>query len=144
MFDCAMENRRFYLPRHGEMGLQFFHVQDLCRMIDAILEQKPENHVFNVGNENTISIYEWVKLCYKVVGTPFKTVDVNGDIEQRDYFSFYNYEYKLDISRQKQLLADTMDLEEGLWEAFAWYKNHKTEVNVKDYLHYIDEHLANL
>lgn len=143
VFDAAMSNRKFYLPGHGEMGLQFFHVKDLCRMIDAILEQKPANHIFNVGNETTVSVYDWVKLCYKVVGTPLETVDVYEDVEQRNYFSFYHYEYKLDVTKQKQLLSETMDLEEGLAEAFAWYKDHKKEVNTKDYFGYIDTHFAN-
>ena len=48
VFDCALAGRKFYLPRKGEMGLQFFYIEDLCRMIDAILEKKPQNHIFNV------------------------------------------------------------------------------------------------
>ena len=40
VFDCAMQNRKFYLPKDGSMKLQFFHVKDLCRFMDVILEMK--------------------------------------------------------------------------------------------------------
>ena len=56
MFDCAMADRKFYLPKDGSMKLQFFHVKDLCRFMDVILEMKPAQHIFNVGNETAVSI----------------------------------------------------------------------------------------
>lgn len=143
VFECALRNNQFYLPGQGKMGLQFFYIRDLCRMIDAILEKKPETHIFNVGNEEMVSIYDWAKLCYEIVGAPFEVVHVNEEIEQRNYFSFYNYEYQLDVSRQKELLLETTDLKEGLREAFKWYQNHKDEVNVKDYFGYISRELSN-
>lgn len=143
VFECALAKRKFYIPREGQMGLQFFHVKDLCRMIDRILDTKPNHHIFNVGNEEMVSIYDWVKLCYKVANTPLETVSVYEDIEQRNYFSFYDYEYQLDVSKQKELLEKTTDLEEGLKEAFQWYLIHKEDVNRKEYLKYIDEHICN-
>lgn len=51
VFDCALENRKFYLPQEGGMKLQFFHVEDLCRFIDILVEKQPEQHIFNVGNK---------------------------------------------------------------------------------------------
>jgi hypothetical protein len=33
-------------------------------------------------------------------------------------------------------------LETGLRESFAWYIDHQEDVNRKDYLAYIDDHLA--
>lgn len=38
----------------------------------------------------------WVKLCYTVTGKEPVFVNVYGDVEQRNYFSFYDYEYYLD------------------------------------------------
>jgi len=51
VFDCALENRKFYLPQEGGMKLQFFHVEDLCRFIDILVERHPKQHIFNVGNK---------------------------------------------------------------------------------------------
>lgn len=42
VFDCALEDRNFYLPKDGEMKLHFLHVDDMCRFMDVLLEQKPE------------------------------------------------------------------------------------------------------
>ena len=40
VFDCALTNRKFYLPGKGDMKLQFFHIHDLCRFMDIILERE--------------------------------------------------------------------------------------------------------
>lgn len=138
-FECADQNRRFYLPRKGEMKLQFFHVRDLCRCIEAILDKHPANHIFNVGNEKSVSVREWVELCYRAAGRTAEYAEVHQDINQREYFSFYDYEYQLDVSRQKELIEDTIPLEEGLKEAYLWYCGHKGEVNRKGYIEYTDQ-----
>ncbi|MBQ3515484.1 MAG: NAD-dependent epimerase/dehydratase family protein [Lachnospiraceae bacterium] len=62
IFDCALADRKFYLPKDGGMKLQFFHIHDLCRFIDVLLKNKPSQHIFNVGNKDTISIREWVEI----------------------------------------------------------------------------------
>lgn len=144
VFECALEGRKFYIPKDGSMQLQFFHVKDLCRVMDAIMEECPAEHILNVGNENTISILDWVKMCYDVVGAPLEVVNVGGDVWQRNYFSFSDYEYKLDVSKQKVLLKDTMNLRDGFAEAYAWYKDNKSEVRRKDFIAFIDKELEQL
>lgn len=138
VFDCALQNRRFYLPKDGQMKLQFFHVEDLCRFIDVILEQRPKQHIFNVGNRECVSIKDWVKLCYAVAGKTAEFVNVTADVEQRKYFSFYDYEYYLDVTAQEHFMPETKDLAEGLKEAFAWYLDNEELVNRKNYFEFID------
>ena len=142
VFDCAMANRTFYLPKDGSMPLQFFDVEDLCRFMDVLLEKKPKEHIFNVGNPESISIREWVKLCYEVVGSECNMISVEKDIEQRNYFSFYDYPYELDVSRQNELMSETKPLKEGLREAYEWYRNNVDEVRKKPLMEYIDENLV--
>ena len=142
VFDCAMANRTFYLPKDGSMPLQFFDVEDLCRFMDALLEKKPKEHIFNVGNPESISIREWVELCYEVVGSECNMISVEKDIEQRNYFSFYDYPYELEVSRQNALMPETKPLKEGLREAYEWYRNNADEVRKKPLMEYIDENLV--
>ena len=141
VFDCAMEGRKFYLPQDGEMQLQFFHIQDLCRFIDILLEKKPAQHIFNVGNEGSISIREWVTLCYEAVGKQAEFINVYEDVEQRNYFSFCEYEYRLDVSKQKEWMPTTKPMREGLLEAFAWYQENREEVERRPFQEYIDKNL---
>ena len=141
VFDCALQNRKFYLPKDGEMKLQFFHVEDLCRLIDVLLEKRPDNHIFNVGNKEVISIREWVSLCYEIVGKTPEFVNVYKDIEQRYYFSFYNYEYYLDVTKQYELMGEVKPMKEGLKEAFAWYQGNEHLVMKKPMMEYIDREL---
>ena len=139
VFDCALQDRCFYLPKDGEMKLQFFHVDDLCRFIDVLLEKKPKQRIYNVGNAKAITVREWVEMCYRVAGKTVEFKNVYDDIEQRNYFSFYDYEYYLDVSKQQELMPQEKDLFEGLKEAFVWYKKNEDKVIKKDYFKFIDE-----
>lgn len=139
VFECALNDRKFYLPKDGEMKLQFFDVEDLCKLMEKILEEKPKQKIYNVGNEKAVTIKEWVALCYEAAGKNAEFINIHKDIEQRNYFSFYNYEYMLDVTKQKMLLPNTKSLKEGLKEAFIWYKDHADEVNRKSYIQYIDD-----
>ena len=141
IFDCAEQDRKFYLPGDGEMKLQFFHVEDLCRFIAVLLEKKPSERIYNVGNSEAVSIKEWVKACYKVLGKEPSFVNVTSGIEQRLYFPFYNYEYILDVTRMKALLPDTISLEDGLISSYKWYRNNRDQVNIKPLISYIEEEL---
>lgn len=141
VFDCALADRKFYVPGEGQMKLQFFHIHDLCRFIDIILENKPNHHIFNVGNKDAVSINKWVELCYNVVGKQVEFVPVYETIEQRNYFSFYDYEYVLDVSKQYELMPDVKSMDEGLKEAFEWYICNADKVNKKPFMEYIDNQL---
>ena len=120
VFDCAMRDRPFYLPGEGDMRLQFFHVRDLCRFMEILLEKHPEQKIFNVGNQETVTVKEWVTLCYKIAGKTPEFVSVDKSVFQRNYFCFHDYDYALDVSRQSEFMPDTLPLEQGLREEFAW------------------------
>ena len=142
VFECALADRKFYLPKDGEMQLQFFHIHDLCRFMDSLLEKRPKQHIFNVGNKDTISIREWVEICYNIVGKQVEFVNVHEDIEQRNYFSFYDYEYILDVSKQYELMKDVKSLDDGLRDAYDWYMYNRDKVNRKALIEYIDNNLV--
>ena len=142
VFDCAAESRPFYLPREGEMRLQFFHVRDLCKIMQFIIENKPQDHILNVGNPDLVTIREWAALCYGCMGKMPKFISVTAPVEQRRYFSFYDYEYALDVSRQSKILPEVTDLKDGLKECLEWYKENGSEVRKKPLISFIDEELS--
>ena len=141
VFDCAREKRPFFIPKDGKMKLQFFHVEDLCRFMEILMEKHPVERIYNVGNPESVDINTWVGMCYDAAGEKLESVNVTGDHEQRSYFSFYDYEYELDVSRQSQLLPQTKSLAEGLKESFEWYCEHENAVTKKPYFEYIDKEL---
>jgi len=142
VFDCALQDRHFYLPKDGNMKLHFFHIEDLCKFMDILLEKRPQQHIFNVGNSNAVTIRQWVEMCYRVVGKDVEFENVYADIDQRKYFSFYDYEYCLDVSKQKELMSEEKDMLEGLEEAFRWYKDNLDKVNRKPLVEFIDDTLS--
>lgn len=140
VFECALSDRTFYIPKDGSMKLQFLHVEDLCRVIEKVLETHPGHHVLNVGNERSVDINEFISLCYEAVGKETKAVNVYHHSNQRDYFCFHEYEYCLDVTKQMALLGNTKPLDAGLRESFQWYAEHKEEVKRKHYISFIDTH----
>jgi len=144
VFDCAMADRKFYIPGDGSMKLQFFHVRDLCRVIEKIVESGADDHIINVGNKESVSIKEWVSKCYACLGKEPSFVSVGKEVGPRNYFSFYDYEYSLDVTRQSKILDSTVSLDEGLKECYSWYKENSSEVKKKPLIDYIDNNLMNL
>ncbi len=140
VFECAELGRPFYLPGEGEMGLQFCYIEDLCRFIEILLEKQPNEHIFNVGNPETVTVKDWVGLCYEAAGKELQTVPVDPEHSQRAYFCFHDYDYRLDVSKQNALLPNTIPLAQGLGGSYDWFRTHRDGVNRKGYFEYIDSH----
>lgn len=141
VFDCAMANRAFYLPKDGKLPLQFFDVEDLCRFTEILLEKSPDRRIYNVGNENCVTAEEWVRLCYKVCGKEPEIFYVDEEIMQRNYFPFYDYAYRLDVSAQKRLMPQTKNLQDGLRESLIWYLKYPDRVIRRAYRDFIENNL---
>lgn len=141
VFDCAERELPFYIPKDGKMPLQFFDIEDLCRFMEILLAKKPEQRIFNVGNP-CVDINEWVRLCYGALGKTPECVYVNQNLDQRSYFPFYDYGYKLDTTAMSELMPTLKQLETGLAQSYDWYRDNKDQVRVKPLLEFITENLA--
>lgn len=141
VFECAERDMPFFVPNGGEMPLQFFDIEDMCRFIAILLEKQPEQRIFNVGNPDTVTVREWAKLCYNVLGKEPEIVKVLFRINQREYFPFYDYAYKLDVSAMSALMPDVKPLEQGLREAYEWFSENRGEIRRKTFFEYIENNL---
>ncbi len=141
VFECAEQDRKFYVPKNGKMKLQFFDIEDMCRFIEIILEKKPKRRVFNVGNPCSVDILEWVSICYEVLGKTPEFEFVHDNISQRSFFPFYDYEYALDVSEMSRLMPNVKPLGEGLKQAYEWFKNNRGEVLRKKLFEFIASEL---
>lgn len=141
VFDCAERDMPFYVPKDGKMPLQFFDIEDMCRFMEIILEKKPDKRIFNVGNAEIVDILEWVTECYAVLGRKPEFRFVTEDIEQRDYFPFYDYGYRLKVDAMRELMPETKPLSKGLEESYEWYAGNRDQVRVKPLLEYISDNL---
>ena len=141
VFECAEQNRPFYVPRDGKMRLQFFDIEDMCRFMEILIEKQPRQRVFNVGNPESVSVLEWVQMCFKALGKTPELRFVEREIEQRCYFSFYNYEYFLNVEKMLELMPETKPIEEGLRQSYAWFLDNRAEVRRKPFFEFIDKDL---
>lgn len=143
VFDCALKDMKFCVPDDGRMKLQFYNVYDLCLFIEVLVDKKPEQHIFNVGNSEVVDINRFVEICYDIAGKKLVRKNIYGNHEQRSYFPFYNYSYYLDVSAQNEIKAPTVSLYDGLKEDFEYYKEHQNEVMKKiTYFDYIENVLS--
>jgi len=143
IFDCIRQGLPVYLPGGGRLKLQFFHVNDLCRMMDALLRQHPAQRIWNVGDPQPVTALQWVQLCAKAAGMPVQTVSVDPAAHPvHAYFPFRDYEYQLDVTAQAALLPTLTPLTEGLAEEYAWYsQNPEAELRRKPYREYISREI---
>lgn len=138
VFDCAELDLPFYIPDE-KLGFQFFDVEDLCRFVEIIVSQKPDIHVFNVGNPDFISVSDWANICYSVLG---KKAEIRIAPEKADvykYFPFKNYAYLLDVIQMNRYMPKTKPLEQGLRESYEWYRNNRELVRRKPLVEYITD-----
>lgn len=140
VFDCAEEGKPFYVPGDGKMLLQFIHVYDLCRLIEIILLKRPEQKIFNAGNE-PVTIAEWVDACYRAVGKAPELIYVNNGAVQHKYFPFLDYGYILDVSAQMELLPELIPLDEGLRRSYEWYRLNRDLVKKRNFVEYIEKNI---
>lgn len=141
IFDCAAEGRPVYLPRK-ELTLQFFDVEDLCKFIEILTVRKPENSIFNVGNPNTVTAEEWVRLCFKAAGKVPEIRVAPQNVFARNYFCFYDYDYVLDVTEMLKLMPCTKPLEQGIREEYGWYAQNPSAVSKRDYIAYTDKNFC--
>lgn len=142
VFDCAEKGLPFYVSKDGKMPLQFFDIEDMCRFMEILLEKKPGQKRFNVGNPETVDILQWVTACYTVIGKKPEFRFVTEDIEQREYFPFYDYGFKLKVDLMRELMPDVKPLEQGLEESYRWYAENSELVQKKPLLDFISKNFS--
>ena len=141
VFECAEKDLPFYIPKDGKMPLQFFHIDDLCRFMEILIEKQPSERIFNTGNTETVDIVQWVKLCYKVLGKEPELIYTDGSIPQRSYFPFLDYAYILDVNKQRSLMSELTPLYDGLCSSYKWYCHNKESIRRKPLLDFINENM---
>lgn len=141
VFECAEKSLPFYVPKDGGLPLQFFDIEDMCRFIGILLDKRPEQRIFNVGNPERVTVNGWVKRCYGVLDKRPVCVYVDGNIPQRSYFPFYDYDYKLDVSAMLELMPEVKPLEEGLRQSYEWFSENRELIARKPLLEFIGNNL---
>ena len=140
VFECAENNRKFYIPDDDRMPLQFFNIKNMCRFMEILLEKKPDRRIFNVGNPDTVTVDEWVRLCYDVLGKEAEICLINN-IERHRMFPFRNYSYVLDVTEMLKLMDNLTPLSEGLKESYDWFVNNRELIIKKPFFEFIDDNL---
>lgn len=141
VFDCAGLGVPVFLPRK-DLPLHFFDVEDLCGFIDILTVRKPENRIFNVGNPDTVTAEEWVRLCFEAAGKVPEIRVAPKDIFARNYFCFYDYGYALDVTEMSKLMPVTKPLKQGVCEEYDRYVQNPGAVSKRGYIDFINKNFT--
>ena len=109
--------------------------------MEILLDKRPERRIFNVGNPERVTVNGWVKRCYGVLNKRPVCVYVDGNIPQRSYFPFYDYDYTLDITAMSGLMPEVKSLDEGLRQSYEWYAVSRDLIVRKPLLKFIADNL---
>ena len=99
--------------------------------------------IFNVGSPETVTVEEWVRLCYAVLGKEPELRYVSADVPQRSYFPFYDYEYLLDVTAMCSIMPDVTPLEQVLCGSYEWFRSNRELIVRKPLLGFIADNLEN-
>lgn len=136
IFDHIVREIPILIPNDGSTYLQFIYTSDLARCIVKLLQSETQSEVIlNVGNEQALTIKEWIRCCEQVAGKKAKVVSydyISGGREIREFFPFYDYDNVLDVSRYKEIFQEETPFCMGLAEAYKWYQANKEEIRFKE------------
>ena len=121
--DCALDNRALEIHGDGQQTRSFTYVSDhIDGIVRALLDQRANNRVINLGNTEEITIEALGRLIWRLVRGP----DEPARLTLIPYETFGKYEDVRrrvpDISLARELLGFTprVDLETGLKKTIQW------------------------
>lgn len=123
-----LRGRPVLVPGAGETVVQFVHVEDVARAIDAVARQ-PEvarGKTYNVGEKHATTLLGWVRAAAKAADVEPQVVHVPRhalQLEARAFFPFRDLTMFVDTHRIEQELAfyTRFSLQDGLAQTFATY-----------------------
>jgi UDP-glucuronate decarboxylase len=117
----ALENQPLTVYGDGEQTRSFCFIRDQVRGLVRLMNTSPYHLPINIGNPEEISIRQMAEKIIQLTGS--SSVLVTLDLPQDD-----PRQRKPDISRAKKILDWTpeVNLEEGLQETIAYFRNIKT------------------
>ena len=132
-FDRINNEKVIPMPFGKGAKTQFIHIDDVVRVFESAMNTNG-SAVYNVTNPELISWEELITKCGEVVGKKplIKKIDTSEVmLEPRSYFPFRDVTYTLDIKHlvEDKLYIPAISLEEGLKQAYEWYKSVKPNLS---------------
>lgn len=136
IFEHILQNKPVIVPAANKK-LQFIYAKDLAVIVRKMLEKESRgSEIYNVGNNQYVTIKEWVQLCAQAMG---KAVEiVNFDYKKygrnvREFFPFHDYDNVLNVDKiqQADIIIEETDMLAGLQNAYKWFLEQRLEISWK-------------
>lgn len=135
IFRQIMEGMPVTIPNTNPK-LQFIYTEDLATIIIYLIRNNSEKLcIFNVGNKQAVTSYEWVITCSKVIGKEPRIIEVDYKKlgkEVRDFYPFFDYDNVLNVTKINKLYHHETSFIEGLNRAFDWFQLNRENIVFKE------------
>jgi len=148
IFHHIINDRPILIPNDGETKIQFIYSKDLGNLVEGFLETNQDNlSIYNVGNSEAVTFNTWIELCEKAAGK--KAIKYHFYYEEkgyneRDFFSFFNYDNVLDVKKVHSIFKEETSMEEGLKKCYQWYLHNESTVMMKKHVAEKEEEIYKL
>ncbi|MCG3203648.1 MAG: UDP-N-acetylglucosamine 4-epimerase [Elusimicrobia bacterium] len=116
---AILEGKPIDVYNHGQMKRDFTFITDIVQGIVASMEKNYAYEIFNLGNSKTVELNYFIECIEKELG---KTAKKNmlplqmGDVPETSA--------DIDWSREKLGFTPQVNIEQGINEFIAWYKEY--------------------
>lgn len=135
VFEHILMARPVLLPSKNQK-LQFIYAGDLAVIVREMLKKNHSStKIYNVGNRECVTAKEWVQFCAAAMGRPVEMVTFDYEragVGVREFFPFHDYDNVLCVDKIKEICPMETPLQQGLENAFQWYKKERDGIAMKE------------
>ncbi len=130
IFKLLETDQPIYVPKTNN-HVSFVYVNDLALHIKDSVLNTVDPGIYNTGERQTYSFFDWVDTCAKVAGKShhIRWFDPkNPDIKAIDLFPFFAYDLTLDAEKIHKVSHHETPLKKGLENAYQDYQTIKDTI----------------
>jgi nucleoside-diphosphate-sugar epimerase len=145
------DKRPFILLEEGFSRFRWTHgyVEDVAQAITlAVVNDIAASKVYNVGQLNTMTMFEWVEKIGKISNWNGEVLNVSPNnlpesLRFDDLNTEQNLVYDTSLIRLELGFKEVVSLEEGLFRTIEWEKMHpKTDYNINEFNYDLEDEIV--
>lgn len=133
-FICNLiQNKKCQIQGTGEAKRTFIYVDDVCNAIDVLLHKGKLQNIYNIGNDNEISVIDFAHKIIRLMIPGIKDEDISNHIEYIRDRNFNDLRYSVNCDKLMSLgwKCEHTDFDMNLRYLIKWY-NDNINLYMKD------------
>ena len=139
VFDCLEKGLPIVVPGDGHQKIQFIHISDVCRQVEALCEVDKIGEIYNSAEALPLTFNTWLVHIFTATARQVAVL-YDRDLEYSDtqYFPFRNISYYLDTTKMDELCPPITNFIYGAKDAYEYYLKYDGIDNRKSLLENVE------